>query len=277
VLVPFIFKAVSVITQLPDKGVFFIVAFGFTYLTIVVFYRLLCVYFANISFNYFAALFILYPMVWNFFAINTIFFFVDNAVVFFMTLCLYLIITKNDKLLLPAFLLGTANHYSIGFIVLVYLLFNYRRLFKKETVLVTAALLAILIGYFAVMRILLPEVETIKDDGFVVWDLPKALQAFADYDKQHMLRDIMFTWGGFHFLALLCLVNGAWKIFRYEYTAVFLTIIPFILFAVFRFGIRIEEMRNYIPFIPFVTLPAMIFISKFSGGLLKPNPEICRE
>lgn len=273
VLVPFIFKVTSLVQFLPDKGVFFIILLGFTYLTLLVFFRLLCVYFENISFNYFAALFILYPMTWNFFAINTIFFFVDTAIVFFMTLCLYLVVTRNDRLLL-AFFLGAANHYSIGFIIPVYLLFNYRQLFKKKTILYTAALTAVLIGYFAVMRVLLPDVPSEKDDGFVVWDITKAMQAFIEYNKHHMVRDMLFTWGGLHFFALLCLISGAWKTYRYEYTAVYLVVIPFILFAVLRFGIRIEEMRNYIPFIPFVVIPSLIYISKFTGGLLKPNTEI---
>jgi len=35
-------------------------------------------------------------------------------------------------------------------------------------------------------------------------------------------------------------------------------------------------MRNYIPFIPFVIIPALIYISRFAGeGLLKPNKDIC--
>ena len=275
VLVPLIFKVISLFGLLPDKGIFFLIMLGFTYLTITVFYRLLCVYFENKVFNSFAALSIIYPMIWNFFAINTIFFFVDTAVVFFMTLCLYLVVTGNNRLLLAAFFLGTANHYSIGFIIPVYLLYNYRCLFKKETILYTAALVFILIGYFAVMRILLPDLSSLKDDGFVVWDLSKAVQAFKDYYKPHMVRDIIFTWGGLHFFALMCLLSGAWKTYKRGYIAVYLTVFPFILFALLRFGIRIEEMRNYIPFIPFVIIPALIYISKFTGGLLKPNKEIC--
>jgi hypothetical protein len=92
-----------------------------------------------------------------------------------------------------AFILGAVNHYSTGFVILVYLLYNYSLLFKNDTILYYTALSVILIGYFAVMRALLPDLLNEKDDGFAVWDIAKAIQAFIDYNKYQIMRDMLLT------------------------------------------------------------------------------------
>ena len=276
ILVPVIFKILSLPHLLPDKAVFFIIMFGFTYLTQIAFYRLLCVYFVNRDFNYIAALFIVYPMIWNFVAINSIFFFVDCAVIFFVVLCLYLIVTKKNNWLLLAFFLGAANHYSIGFIIPVFLLYNYNRLFNRDTITYSVIMAALLVGYFAALKLIFPNLPETRDDGFVAWYLDAAWQAIVNYKKHLLIRDILVNMGGLHFFALLYFFSGAWKKMKGQFVTVYLIAIPFILFALFRFGIRIEEMRNFIPLIPFVIIPAMLYISRFSGEMLKISPDVMR-
>src|SRR4030095_5010066 len=276
IFVPIIFKILSLLNLLPSKAIFFIIMFGFTYLTIVVFYRVLGKYFTNKGFNAVTATFILYPMIWNFVAINSIFFFVDTAVIFFMTLCLYLVITKKNNWLLIAFFLGASNHYSIGFIIPVFLLFNYNRLFKKDTIAYTLAMILLLVSYFTVLRVVFPNLPEIRDDGFVAWRFGDAWQTLVNYKKHLLIRDLIINMGGLHLFAMLFFFSGMWKKFKTEYIAVFLIIFPFALFALFRLGIRIEEMRNFIPLIPFVIVPAMLYFSQYSSELLKLSPEILK-
>jgi len=277
ILVPLIFKLISLPFHLPNKAVFFVIMFVFTYLTFLAYFRLLCVYFANKSFNYIAALLIIYPLTWNLIAINTIFFFVDTAVIFFMTVCLYLVITKKHIHLLLAFLPGVMNHYSIGFIIPVFLLFNYRHVFKKETLITAVAMILIIIGYFGIMRMLFPNLPEYRDDGFVAWYPDAAWQAITGYKKHLLIRDLAVNLGGLHIFALLFIISGAWKKIKNEYAAIFLIVIPYLIFALLRFGIRIEEMRNYVPLIPYIIIPAMIYFSYFNPGLLKISEEAAKQ
>jgi len=274
ILVPVIFKVLSLGHLIPDKTVFFLITLGNTYLLIIVFFRLISVYFSNRQFNYIAAMFIIYPMIWNFISLNSIFFFVDTALLLLMTICLYLVITQKNNWLLLFFFLGAANHYSIGFIIPAFLLFNYRSVFKFKTILYTALLVVILVGYFTVMRLLLPNQPVHRDDGFVAWIPSAALQVLIDYRKHLLVRDLILNMGGLHILALLFLVSGIWKNIKRQFVYIYLVIIPFYLFAFMRFGIRVEEMRNYIPLIPFVIVPALIFLSRYMNGLLKLTQEI---
>lgn len=276
-LIPAIFKIISLPALLPNNAIFFLIMLGFVYLTIIVFYRLLGVYFVNREFNYISALLIIYPMIWNFVAINTIFFFVDCAVIFFMLLSLYFIITEKNNWLLLAFFLGAANHYSIGFVIPVFLLYNYNRILKKDTILYTIFMIIIMVSYFIILRLIFPNLPEIKDDGFVAWRLDDAWQTIVNYKKHLLVRDLFVNMGGLHFFALLFLLSGIWKKFKLQYITVYLIIMPFVLFALFRFGIRIEEMRNFIPLIPFVIIPAMLYFSSFNSEFLKLSPGIMKE
>ncbi len=215
-------------------------------------------------------------MTWNLVAVNSIFFFVDTAVIFFMTVSLYLIVTKKYNLLLIAFFLGAINHYSIGFIIPAFLLFNYRRLLKADTVMYTVFMIVVLAGYFVVMKMLFPNLPEYRDDGFVAWYPDAAWQAITGYKKHLFVRDLIINLGGLHIFALMFVLSGMWKKVKNEYAAVFLIVIPFIIFALLRFGIRIEEMRNYIPLIPYIIIPAMMYFSKFNPELLKLNDEILK-
>jgi hypothetical protein len=124
------------------------------------------------------------------------------------------------------------------------------------------------------MRVLLPNLPEHRDDGFVAWIPSAAWQVIVDYKKHLLLRDLVINMGGLHLFAILFFVSGMWKNFKREYVLVFLIIMPFYLFAFLRFGIRIEEMRNYIPLIPFVMVPALLYLSQFIKDLLKPSSAI---
>ena len=183
-------------------------------------------------------------MLWNFILMNRIFFFVDNSIMFFMTAGFYFIVSRKNYFLFITMLLSTLNHYSSGFLILAYVLFNYKTIFTKKTFLNASILSLIFIGCFIVLKFIYPYFLPERDDGFVVFIPDQAIKAITTLPKGILVRDVLFNFGGLHFFALLVLVTGLWKKVKTEYLAVFLFIIPYFIVALFRLGIRIDEMRK---------------------------------
>jgi hypothetical protein len=68
-----------------------------------------------------------------------------------------------------------------------------------------------------------------------------------------------------------------WNKIKNEYAAISLIVIPYIIFALLRFGIRIGEMRNYIPWIQYIIIHKMLYFSRFNPDLLKINDAAAKE
>ncbi len=277
VLIPYIFKAMSLILPLSDRALFILIIVIITYFTLLFFRAVLNVYFSNRTINSAAALFILYPMLWNFILMNRIFFFVDNAIMLFMTAGFYFIITGKNNWLLVTLFFSTLNHYSSGFIILAFVLFNYKTLFTKQTLMYAIGLSGVFIACFIAMKVIYPYFPPEKDDGFVVFIPDLAVKAVTDLSKGILLRDIFLNFGGLHLAALMVLVTGLWKKLRTEYLAVFLFFIPYFIMAALRLGIRIEEMRNWIPIIPFVTVLALILFTGLKNPLFTLSNTVLKE
>jgi hypothetical protein len=275
--IPFLYKALTFLLPLPGKAVFFIMTFGFTYMIFLVYFRLLCVYFTNFIFNALAALLVIYPMLWNLISVNNLFFFMDVSSVFFMTLCLYLIITKKPGWLLPVFLLGVMNHYSICFIVPAFLLFNRKQLFRPKTVYYFSGLVLIVVAYFGITRMLLPELPAYRDDGFFKWDFERTWRIILHEPRHLMIRDLFFNLGGLYIFAIFCFFSPVWNKIKGEYTEIFFVNFIHVAFIFLGFGIYIEELRCYVSMIPFIIIPAMLFFSQYCGSLLKIDHVVLKE
>lgn len=272
--IPFLVGIFSSPFAVPPKAVLFVITMGFTYLTIIVYYRILCFYFENNLFNSLLALLILYPLSWNLIAVNNIYFFSDISSLFFMLLSIYLILTKRFVLLLPVFFFGATNHYSIGFIIPAFLLFNYQSLFRLRTVSYAGALVFLYAGYYIVARMLLPDLPPSMDDGFLKADFQRTLMLLQNTPIHLLIRDVIFNFGGIHIFALLFFFSPVWKNVRRKYTVFNLTILIFILLTFTGFGLYSEELRCYIPILPFLMIPAMLFFSQFGGNLMPINRSI---
>ncbi len=274
--IPLLFKLLSLPFSVPPKAIVFVLTFAFTYLTILAFYKLLSVYFTNKAFNAVASIFIIYSMFWNLVAVNNIYFFSDIASVFFMVVCLYLVLTNKFNLLLIAFFFACVNHYSIVFIIPVFLLHRYKMLFKAETMIYTAAMFLILAAYFGIAKMILPELPAERDDGFFKWDYLRTYNILTTGPKHLLLRDFIFNFGGIHIFAFLFLVLRGWKALKTEFVNVYLVTFIFIFLSLISFGIYFEELRCYVPMLPFVLIPCMLFFAPYMNTLLPLNDTVLK-
>ncbi|NOS86666.1 MAG: hypothetical protein HOP31_16150, partial [Ignavibacteria bacterium] len=246
----------------------------FIYLTFLAYYRIICIYFKNELFNSLVAVMIIYPLTWNLIAINKIFSFTDTASVFFMTISIYLVLTRNYKLLFPVFFLGALNHYSIGFIIPVFLLFNYRSIFTARILKYTGVLFSLYAGYFIIAKLLLPEPPAEKEFGFLLIDFERNFTHLKISPNHILLRDILFNFGGIHIFTLLFYFSPVWKKIKKEYTIYNLAILIFVSMTLTGFGLFSEELRCYVPILPFLMIPAMIFLSQFAPDLMPLRAEV---
>jgi hypothetical protein len=277
ILVPYIFKFLSMILPLSDTKLFMIIIIPFTYLSLVFFRSILNVYFSNKTINSVAAILLLYPVIWNLILMNTILFFVDQAIVLFMTAGMYFIITKKNYWLLAVILISTFNHVSTGFLILAFVLFNYRSIFTKKTFMFTVIQSVIFLGCFAVLKMIYTDIPPERDDNFFALFPESPFESIIDLPRGILIRDIFLNYGGLHILALLVLITGLWKQVKTEYLMIFLLFIPYVLMAILRIGVRIEEMRNWIPIVPFVTVIALIFFTGFRNSLFSLSHTVMRD
>jgi hypothetical protein len=275
-LVPILVGALTSVIDLPPKAAVYLLTMLFTYLTIIAYYRILCLYFENKLFNSLLALLIIYPLSWNLIAVNNIFFFTDTSSLFFMTFSLYFMLNRNFNLMLVVFFLGVVNHYSIGFIIPAFLLFNYKSLFRFRTISYASALVIIFAVYYLTAKMLLPNLPPGRDDGFLIINLPRTLMLITDTPKHLLIRDIIFNFGGIHIFALLFYFSPMWKKIRRDYTAFNLIILIFIVMTVTGFGLYSEELRCYVPVLPFLMIPSMLFFSQYGSDLMPIQKSMLR-
>jgi hypothetical protein len=124
---------------------------------------------------------------------------------------------------------------------------------------------------------LLPELPPSMDDGFLKADFQRTIMLIQNTPIHLLIRDIVFNFGGIHIFALLFYFSPVWKNVKREYTAFNLTILIFILLTLTGFGLYSEELRCYVPILPFLMIPAMLFFSQFGGDLMPVNKSILAE
>jgi len=146
-LIPFIFKILSLPGLLPPKILFLFLSTVIVYFIIVVFRLILEEYYPEGKLNVILAVIILYPMTWNYILLNQLFAYYDFSSILFYTLAMYYVLKNNFKLLLVVFFIGLLNKETIVFIIFAYMFFRYKQLFNKETILNTGILIAIFVLY----------------------------------------------------------------------------------------------------------------------------------
>lgn len=266
--IPYIFSIlksiVSVFTAVNDKALFFIITIFSCYLVLLAFYFLLNQFFKSRAMNSWIAPVIIYPMIWNFVILNGQFFFMDFPVLLFIVAGFYCIVSERNYLLLITFIFGVLNHPSAGYLILVYLLYNYKRLFKPKTIIYTAIMSVVYLGTYRLLDRLLPPTE----GYFIIFNLPRNLQLIYELPVHIQLRDLVFNFGGLHIFVVAFFITGAWKRFRGPLLYSNFVIIPYVISVLMMFSL--EEMRNYIAIIPFVVILALLFLSSFENSFLRP-------
>ena len=156
------------------------------------------------------------------------------------------------------------NHPSVGYLIIAFLLYNYRKLFKLRTIIYAAVLSIMYIGIYRLMDNIFPSTA----GYFIIYNLPRNLSLINILPIHIIIRDIVFNFGGLHLFILIFLIAGTWKRYRGPLLYVNLIIIPYVISVFINFSI--EEIRNYITIIPFVLILALLFLSTFENSFLKP-------
>lgn len=262
-LVPFSFAALKFIMPLPDRGVYFVLAVIQTFIILKIFHKLLNEYFQDKRINEWIAPVILYPMVWNYTILNGQNFFVDFSILIFILLGYYFIIREQDKYLIITLLIGCVNHDSIGFLIPMYLLYNYRRLFTRRVIVTTI----LLTGIYAGVKFILSEVFVNSPGLSFRLNHIRNFATPFEMPISHVVRNLILVFGGLHIVLLAGLRNPVWKKIPMGRIMINFTVFPYI-FIIF-FIHSIEEIRNYIAAIPFILIPFLIYMSTFTNTLLK--------
>jgi hypothetical protein len=268
-LVPFIFKLFrTVFVFISDRPAFFAIILTFTFLIIIVFYNILNVYFKDKNINRWLALLILYPMVWHFIILNEEFEFTDFANLLFILAGYYFIIKKQNKLLLLTFFLGTFNHDSIGFIIVMYIMFNIKNIFKMRTIVIVV----VMVLNFILVKKMMEQIFISNKGLSFRFNYIYNLNSLVDIPIHRVIRNFIFYFGGMHLFVLYFFISGKWKKFRTDYLYISLTIVPYVLIL---FLIHtILEARNYITAIPFAIMLFLLYFTGEPGSFLKPADKI---
>ncbi len=262
-LVPWMFKVLSLFLPPRDKLIYFALSILLTMLILCIFYLILNEYFVDKKINALIAPVILYPMIWNFTILNGQAFYVDFSILVFILLGYYAVIKDNIPLLLISFLIGCINHDSIGFVIVMYLLYNYKKIFTLRVISTTAAMVII----SGVIKYVLYYVFI---DNFGVtfrWNYERNYTFGIEMPISRIMRNVIFIFGGLHLFVLAGIRNAVWKSVPEGKIMINLTFIPYLplIFLIH----SIEEIRNYIAAIPFILIPFLIYISSFKGSILK--------
>jgi hypothetical protein len=270
--VPYIFKLIkTVFFFVPDKAVFFVIILVFTFLSLVLFYNILNVYFGNKKINQWLTFILLYPMIWQYLILNQMFEFTDFANILFIFAGYYCIINNYHKTLLAVFLIGAFNHDSIGFLIVMYLLFNIKNTFKWKTIIYTIAMAAI----FIIVKKAMETVFAANPGISFRWNYIHNFNEFFDKPKHIVLRNVFLTFGGLHLFVLYFFISGKWKKFNTKYLYITLTVIPYVI-IVFLIHTTFEA-RNYMTAIPFMIILFLLFFTTQKNSFLKPAEEVERK
>jgi hypothetical protein len=220
-------------------------------------------FFEDRKINLLIAPVIVYPMAWDYIILNGQTFYVDFSILIFILLGYVLILKNNIPLLILTFFFGCLNHDSVGFLIVMYLLYNYKKLFTLKVILGTVAMAIIFIG----IKYTLSQVFINNFGVSFRLNHERNFSVAVDFSDRRLFRNIFLVYGGLHVIVLLGLRNPIWSKIPFEKVAINFTFIPYI-FLIF-FIHTIDEIRNYIASIPFVLIPFLIYMSSIDSSFLK--------
>ena len=152
----------------------------------------------------------------------------------------------------------------------MYLLFNYKEMFRLKTISYTVIMAVIFVLLKKVFEIIF-----INNPGL-------SFRINVDYNTGFIptypfraARNSLLILGGLHLFVLYFFISGRWKAFKTKYLYINLTIIPYIIIIFFIH--TLFEARNYISAIPFITILFLLFFSTQKNSFLKPIDAIKTE
>jgi hypothetical protein len=267
--VPFMFKGVKTIFPfVPDTATFLGMIIFMTFFILIFFYNVLNFYFADRKINYWLAFIILYPMFWHYQILNQMFDFTDYAYFLLIIMGYYFIMNKNNKLLLLIFTIGTLNHDSIGFLILMYLLYNYKDIFKPRTIIYTSLMMVI----FILVKIILQNIFISNPGVSFRFNYVFNYNQFFELPFYKIAVNLILYFGGMHLFVLYFFISGKWKRFKMRYILINLTILPYVV-IIFLIHTTFEA-RNYIVGSIYILFLFLLYFSTQKNTFLKPLDEV---
>lgn len=257
--IPFIFFLLKPLSFVPQITVFTFYSVIIVYLLVVVYCKVLQEYFENNRLVFFAAPVILYPMLWNYIILNQIFQYYDFTSILIFTLGLYFIIKEKFLPLLIVFIAGVLNKETAGYLVVAYLLFNYKIMFTKKVILNSLLMAAV----FIVIKVSL---------GIIFSGNPGDPFELCTYENINIIKNffsnriyfthIVFSFGLMYVFIFLLFLTGRWKRFLpRSFVIINLAFLPNLLLGFF--VTYYDEVRVYAEFVPLVTTLFLIYLSTF--------------
>ncbi|MGH2575741.1 MAG: hypothetical protein ACRDFC_08605 [Ignavibacteria bacterium] len=267
-LFPFFFKPLSLAKLIPDKTLFLILSIILVYLIIIMYYYLISEYFQNGKINYFLALVIVYPMLWNYVILNQTFQYYDLTAVLFFTAGLYLIASNNFKFLFIIFVLAVLNKESAVYLVFCYILYNYRDVFTKSVL----GNSVILVVSFIIIKLTLYLIFKDNPGDPVEYTYRWNTEIINNlFTNRVYIKNVFLNFGLLYIFPILIAATAGWKKFdpvNYGRTFIFFTL--FIYIAVGFFIVYYTEVRVYSELIPVVSTTFLIYLSTFNNKYIRP-------
>jgi hypothetical protein len=208
-------------------------------------------------------------MIWNYVLLNEMFQFYDLASVFFYVLGMFLILKDKFWLLLVTLALGVLNKETAVYLILAFVLYNYKNIFTKTIILKTFLLSMV----FLIIKGILMYIFR-NNPGAVVestsWYNFQLVNLF--FESHLYAKDLLLCFGGMYFFVIALFVSGKWrklntvnargKIYMH------LGFIPYLIM-----GVNIVyflEARVYGELIPMITTLFVIYLSTFEKLNFRP-------
>jgi len=112
----------------------------------------------------------------------------------------------------------------------------------------------------------------LKAGHFIIYNLPRNLGILDIIPVHIFIRDLLFNFGGLHFILFIFFLTGLWKRYKGPMLYINLIIIPYTISVLVNFSI--EEIRNYIAMIPIILITSLLFLSSFQNSFLKPVEKV---
>ena len=270
-LIPFFFKILSIPGILPPKILFLFLSTIIVYFIIIVYRLILEEYFPGNKLNVILAVLILYPMTWNYVLLNQLFSFYDFSSILFYTLAMYYVLKERYWLLIIVFIVGMVNKETIAFIIFAFVFYNYKKLFKPDTILKTSLLVLLFVIFKAVMF-------------YIFRNNPGNIVEIAIRGNMEMLRNlfqnyiyaknIFLNFGAMYIFAALLIVKliKEKEIPGISKEKIFINFVFIIYLLMGIYIIYFTEVRVYSELMPMLTTLFIIYLSTFEKlGIVTEN------
>jgi len=261
-LIPFIYKILSLPGFLPPKVLFLLLSAVIVYFILIVYRLILEEYFPGNKLNVILAVLILYPMTWNYILLNQLFSFYDFSSILFYTLAMYLVLKERFGMLVIVFAIGLINKETIAFIIPAFIFYNYRRIFSKDVIMKSSLLVLIFVLFKGIMFYIFRNNPGNIVEIAIRGNLDMLKNLFQNYIY---IKNIFLNFGAMYIFAVLLAV----KLFRgleipgISREKIYINYVFVIYLVLGIYIIYFTEVRVYAELMPMLTTLFILYLSTY--------------